>query len=226
MLLPDRTLLIMGALRRDFNKQDSQGRSFAYNSVLAVNNKSQTLATYDKSHLVPFGEYLPGEKYLGPLGLRKIVDVPRGFSTGPGPQTFDIKGYPAFSSLICYEIIFPGKIIDSSNRPKWIVNVTNDGWFGKTVGPYQHLAQTRFRAIETGLPIIRAANTGISALIGPYGKTIAHLKLGQQGVLDVTLPPALSETVYAKIGDSVILFTLFCVLILLGLTKAKKSRKV
>ncbi len=225
-ILPKRTLLIMGALRRDLTKRDAKGRSYAYNSVLAINNNGQTLASYDKSHLVPFGEYLPGEKILAPLGIRKIVDVPYGFNAGPGASTISISGYPPFSSMICYEIIFPRDVIDAKNRPKWIVNVTNDAWFGNTAGPYQHLVQARFRAIETGLPVVRAANTGISALIGPYGDVSSQLKLGQQGVLDVVLPEPIAETLYSRYGDGPFFLLLFCILIVLGLTKAQISSKV
>lgn len=225
-LLPSKTLLIMGALRRDHNQTKQAGRRTAFNSVVAVKNQNSPIAIYDKAHLVPFGEYLPGERYLAPLGLRKIVDVPLGFQSGKGPSTIAIKGYPSFSAMVCYEIIFSGQVIDTENRPDWIVNVTNDAWFGATVGPYQHLAQAQFRAIETGLPVIRAANTGISAVIDGHGKIVSFLALETQGILDASLPPKLANTWFNLLGDYGFFGFLICMLIFIGLTQPKKSRKV
>jgi len=203
-LLPKNTLLLMGALRlgRGIGRgQDSntQTRPF-FNSLLAVNSEGKVIATYDKSHLVPFGEYLPAEKWLAPLGLRKIVALPASFSSGNGPKTIKINTFPSFSAFICYEISFSDKIAGRNPRPEWIVNVTNDGWFGKTAGPHQHLAQTRFRAIEQGLPIVRAANTGISAMIDPYGAIVDFLPLGQAGFFDTRLPKALPKTIFVRFG--------------------------
>jgi len=113
----------------------------------------------------------------------------------------EVPGAPAALPLICYEAIFPGDIAASGERPGWIVNLTNDGWFGNSTGPYQHLQQARLRAIEEGLPMVRAANTGISAVIDPSGRIVARLGLGIEGVLDASLPSALPPTVYARLGD-------------------------
>jgi len=200
-LLPTDSVLILGALRRQRKITADGGKNEFFNSVQAVDSDGQIIATYDKFHLVPFGEYLPGEKWLTPLGLRKIVALPGGFSSGPGPKTLKVGTLPPFSPLICYEIGFPGQIVDRDDRPDWIVNVTNDGWFGKTAGPYQHLAQARFRAIEQGLPVVRAANTGISAIIDANGNIIESLELGKAGVIQSKLPARLPATIYARFGD-------------------------
>ncbi len=231
-LLPTGSVLIMGALRRQREITADGGKNQFFNSVQAISSDGQILATYDKFHLVPFGEYLPGEKWLTPLGLRKIVALPGGFTSGPGPRTLKVGTLPPFSPLICYEIGFPGQIVDPGNRPEWIVNVTNDGWFGKTAGPYQHLAQARFRAIEQGLPVIRAANTGISAIIDPTGNIIDSLELGTAGVIQARLPARLATTVYARFGELAAILQIVGMLIILaalsllfqGLRKAEKPR--
>ena len=215
-LLPKNTFLVMGALRRE-KKPARKGKSRRFfNSIMAVNSDGQTMATYDKFHLVPFGEYLPAEKWLAPLGLRKIVAIPASFSTGPGPQSLKVGKLPAFSPLICYEISFSNNIVDHANRPDWIVNVTNDGWFGKTAGPHQHLTQTRLRAIEQGLPIIRAANTGISAMIDPYGRILKSLALGSAGVFDARLPKPIPPTLYARYGDLAAIVLIMAMVIVLA----------
>jgi apolipoprotein N-acyltransferase len=173
------------------------GRRLAYNSLHAIDDQGRIVATYDKFHLVPFGEYLPLRDILP---LEKTIG--RGsFEAGPGPRSIALPGLPAFSALICYEIIFPGAVVDEANRPAWIVNVTNDAWFGYSSGPYQHLASARLRAIEEGLPLVRSANTGISAVIDAYGHIRARLGLEMTGIIDEALPIALPATPYARWGD-------------------------
>ena len=159
-------------------------------------------AIYDKFHLVPFGEYVPFANLLNRIGITKLTDGQEGFSTGDGPHTYQLQGAPAVTPLICYEIIFPGEVT-SGQRPGWFVNVTNDSWFGPWAGPYQHLQIARARAIEEAIPVARAANTGISAVIDPYGRIIAELGLGKMGVLDARLPMAAMPSPYARYGDSV-----------------------
>ncbi|MGE0007257.1 MAG: apolipoprotein N-acyltransferase [Parvibaculaceae bacterium] len=198
LMLPDRTVLVMGALRRD---AEGPGEPRIYNSVLAFDGDASLLAHYDKWRLVPGGEFLPFEAILEPLGFRKVVTVPGSFTAGPGPRNIALPGLAPAAVLICYEAIFPHDLVDAAERPGWIINVTNDGWFGRSSGPYQHLAQARLRTIEQGLPLARAANTGISAIIDAYGRTTASLPLGTQGVLDGTLPASLPPTVYARAGD-------------------------
>ena len=208
-MLPQQTTLVLGALRRD----DPSPGARIYNSVLAFDGDANLVAHYDKWRLVPGGEFLPFESILEPLGFRKVVTVPGSFASGPGPRNIALPGIAAAGVLICYEAIFPHDLIDPAERPQWIINVTNDGWFGRSSGPYQHLAQARLRTIEQGLPLIRAANTGISAIFDAYGQMVKSLPLGVEGVLDGTVPRALPATLYARAGD----FMLAGLIILLGL---------
>lgn len=161
-----------------------------YNSLFAINSKADLYARYDKAHLVPFGEYVPFEKTLNKWGINPLTGA-QSWTPGPGARTLEIPGIPSFSPLICYEIVFPGKVISAEKRPDWILNITNDAWFGMTEGPYQHLAQARMRAIEEGLPLVRAASTGVSAVIDPYGRTVQSLGLGRQGLVESPLPEAI-----------------------------------
>ncbi len=158
-------------------------------------------ARYDKHRLVPFGEFLPFENILGPLGLRKLVPVPLSFTAGTDGRPVTIRGFPGFDPLICYEAVFPLSLPLDGTRPQWLVNVTNDAWFGTSAGPVQHLEQARFRAIEEGVPLVRAANTGISAIIDARGNVLSHLGLDAIGVLTAPLPRALEPTLYARWGD-------------------------
>ena len=198
--LPRDTTLLLGALRRELVPGEDPG-VHVFNSVFALRGSGAILARYDKWRLVPFGEYLPLEGLLGPLGLRQLVPMPLGFSAGPGPRTLAIEGTPPFAPLVCYEAIFPRALIDREARPQWLLNVSNDGWFGNTAGPYQHLEQARFRAIEEGLAMVRAANTGISAVIDPYGRILKRLELGEKGRFDSPLPQPLPPTFYGRWGD-------------------------
>ncbi|MGE0237423.1 MAG: apolipoprotein N-acyltransferase [Parvibaculaceae bacterium] len=211
-MLPDETLLVMGALRRD---AEAAGERRVYNSVLAFDGDASLVAHYDKWRLVPGGEFLPFEGILEPLGFRKVVTVPGSFAAGPGPRNLALPGLMPAAVLICYEAIFPHDLVDAAERPGFIINATNDGWFGRSSGPYQHLAQARLRTIEQGLPLVRAANTGISAIIDAHGRIQASLPLGAEGVLDGTLPPSLPPTIYARAGD-LMLAGLIILLLLAG----------
>ena len=197
-LLGGRTVLITGSIRRDAG---DAGKVF--NSIITLDGSAEVVARYDKWRLVPGGEFLPFEWLLEPLGFRKVVTVPGSFQAGVGPVTLSVPGLPDAAMLVCYEAIFPHDLIDAAKRPGLIVNVTNDGWFGRSTGPYQHLAQTRLRAIEQGLPIVRAANTGISAVIDAYGRYLQQLPLLEAGVIDSGLPVALAATPYARWGDAI-----------------------
>ena len=178
-----------------------------WNSLHGLDEAGVIVGTYDKHHLVPFGEYTPLRAVLGRLGLGKLVVGSQGFSAGPGPETLDLPGLPPFSPLICYEAIFPGRVVAEGARPQWLLNVTNDAWFGTSSGPYQHFASARIRAVEEGLPLVRVANTGISAVVDSYGRLLGQLRLNQAGVLDSHLPrPAKSVTLYARYGDRMGLF--------------------
>jgi apolipoprotein N-acyltransferase len=161
--------------------------------------------TYDKFHLVPFGEYLPLKPLLGRMGMAQLTIGP-GFSPGDHPHVLQARPAPPVTPLICYEVIFPHAVTDPAEpRPGWLVNITDDSWFGPWAGPEQHFLIARVRAIEEGLPIARAANTGISAMIDPLGRVDTHLGLNRMGVLDRPLPQALAAPLYARIGDLVFL---------------------
>jgi apolipoprotein N-acyltransferase len=192
-LVPPGGFLLAGTVRAE---RDPVLR--AWNSLQALGPDGEIHATYDKFHLVPFGEYVP---LRGILPLARLAPGDIDFATGPGPRTIRLPGLPPFSPLICYEIIFPGAAVDRRDRPDWILNVTNDAWFGMSAGPYQHLAAARLRAVEEGLPVVRVANGGISAIISAHGQVLASLPLGVRGSLDHGLPPPMPTTVYARFGD-------------------------
>jgi apolipoprotein N-acyltransferase len=192
-------VLMTGAVRYE-ERPDGTRRFF--NSFYIFGRAGQPIAVYDKFHLVPFGEYLPLEPILSAIGLTKLVGI-GSFASGEGPRTVHIPNAPAVGPLICYEIIFPARVTDPTlkNRPQWLVNVSDDSWFGPWAGPKQHLLIARVRAIEEGLPIVRGTNTGVSAVIDPVGRVTASLGLNKAGALDAALPVALSPTLYARLGD-------------------------
>jgi apolipoprotein N-acyltransferase len=165
------------------------------NSLFALGAGGTIEGVYDKWHLVPFGEYQPD--WL-PVGIQVVPGG--GFASGSGPRTLHLPGLPPVGVMICYEAIFSARVIDQSDRPDWIVNVTNDAWFGNSSGPRQHLIAARFRAVEEGLPLMRAANTGISAAFDARGHELDRLGVEQTGVLQVRLPGAAAQPMYAKIG--------------------------
>ncbi|MBI4185177.1 MAG: apolipoprotein N-acyltransferase [Proteobacteria bacterium] len=202
---PPGAIVVTGAIRiqPDPPPAASDAPVRAWNSLLAIDSAGRVVATYDKAHLVPFGEYLPWRGLLAPLGLEKLAQGRGDFSAGPGPVTLSLPGAPPLSPLICYEIIFPARVLAGEGaRPGWMLNLTNDAWFGTTSGPYQHFAAARLRAVEEGLPVVRAANTGISAVVDAYGRVRARLGLNLAGVIDHGLPRALDgATVYGRLGD-------------------------
>jgi apolipoprotein N-acyltransferase len=165
------------------------------NSLVAFGPDGIVRDTYDKWHLVPFGEFQPD---WFPLPIQVVPGG--GFAPGSGPKTFHLAGVPPVGPMICYEAIYSGEMVDEADRPAWLVNVTNDAWFGNSSGPRQHLAQVRMRAVEEGLPLLRAANTGISAAFDAFGHEMARLGLGKTGYLVVSLPPALPRTLFARGG--------------------------
>ena len=187
-------------LRKETTRAASRRR--AYNSLMAFGPNGELIAVYDKIHLVPFGEYLPFQSFLESIGLEQLTRVRGGFESGRSPRPIiDVPGLPPFVALVCYEAIFPAAVVQGKERPKLIINVTNDGWFGDTTGPRQHLHMARVRAVEEGLSIIRAANNGISAVIDPYGRLRSQLNLNQRGVVDSVIPVPAPPTIYALSGN-------------------------
>lgn len=200
--LPPSAVLIAGTPRLERLPQGSSPPVRVWNSLVAIDGSGEILGVYDKHHLVPFGEYVP-LRWL--LPLETIVPGNLDFSAGPGPRTLALPGQdvPPFSPLICYEVIFPGNVTAPGERPRWLLNLTNDAWFGLSSGPFQHLAAARLRAVEEGLPLVRAANTGISAIFDARGRTVGRLGLGETGVLAAPLPGVLPATPFALAGGIV-----------------------
>jgi apolipoprotein N-acyltransferase len=198
-MLPQDTVLVTGAARADDEaRRSASGRARYFNAIQVIASGGHILDSYDKVHLVPFGEYVPFQ--FDRLGLRQFVNLPGGFDAGSKRQLLVVPGLPAVAPLICYEAIFPGEVVPSeAPRPGLLLNLTNDGWFGMTTGPYQHFAQARLRAIEEGLPLVRAANSGISAIVDPYGRVLGELPLGAEGVLDGGLPQTIAPPVFARL---------------------------
>jgi apolipoprotein N-acyltransferase len=185
-------ILITGAAR----VEEGGGRSRIFNAIEVVEG-DRVVGFYDKRHLVPFGEYLPLESLLRPFGVQHLV--PGTWDQGTGPRRLSAPGLPEIGPLICYEAVFPGEVVDRNGpRPQWLLNVTNDGWFGATSGPYQHFAQARLRTIEEGLPLVRVANTGLSAIVDPYGRILESLPLGVEGVIDGALPKPALPTFFSR----------------------------
>jgi apolipoprotein N-acyltransferase len=216
-LLGPKAILITGAARVDM--RTGADPSY-YNSLEIVGRDGLLGERYDKQHLVPFGEYLPFEAILDKTGITQFVQTPGGFTAGTGRRVLRAPGLPTATPLICYEAIFPVEIGDAfshAERPGWLLNVTDDAWFGMTPGPYQHYAQARLRAIEMGLPLVRVANSGVSAVVDGFGREIAAAPLGVETVLDAGLPEALPPTwqsrfgsaTAALIGVAFLLFTFF-----------------
>ncbi len=203
------TVLITGAPRRE--QLSANPRDIAiYNSVFALGSDAEISARYDKVHLVPFGEYLPFRSLLKPLGLDAVAAGAVDFSFGRDATPIAIPGLPFARVLICYEAVFPDESMPqrdgSAPAAGMLLNLTNDGWFGRSSGPYQHLVAAKFRAVEQGLPLVRAANNGISAIVDPYGRITARLGLDDIGVVDGGLPAAIAQRpLYARIGDAPLL---------------------
>ena len=214
-LIKPRTELITGAVRAAPQSTDAQ-HVRAYNSIYVIDPDGSIHGIYDKVHLVPFGEYLPFEPLLEKLGLQNLTKQVGGFLAGDRRRAMDVPGAPKMLPLICYEAIFPGAAVPRGERPGWLVNLTNDGWFGISSGPYQHFQQARTLAIAEGLPLVRAANTGISAVIDPVGRVVKSLPLGIQGVLDARLPRAIPPTVYVRFGDDALIVFLVVSLVAVG----------
>ncbi|MBR2299177.1 MAG: apolipoprotein N-acyltransferase [Alphaproteobacteria bacterium] len=217
--VPQNGYLMTGLLRYDEQKDE------LYNSMSVIDDKGQTVAFYDKNHLVPFGEYIPFRKFL-PDWIKPVANQISDFSRGEKYKTFELMGLPKFGALICYEVIFEDEVINRSNKPQFLVVVSNDGWYGTSSGPYQHLLSARFRAVEEGVTIVRSANNGISAVIDPLGQILGRIGLNEKGSIDVLLPEVMSvSTVYAKLGGKSIQYVMLFVLVCLFLKNKLKKRQ-
>jgi apolipoprotein N-acyltransferase len=195
---PERGLVVTGYDRVTPPRQQPLR---VWNSLASIDRAGHITHVYDKHHLVPFGEFVP---FRALLSIPKITDGDIDFTAGDGLRTVSLPGLPPVSPLICFEAIFPDQVVARVDRPHWLLNLTNDAWFGASSGPYQHFQMARMRAVEQGLPLVRVAVTGISAVIDPYGRIIKQLALGQEGVADAALPRALPQrTPYARLGDGV-----------------------
>ncbi|WP_150495908.1 apolipoprotein N-acyltransferase [Roseibium aquae] len=221
--LPEHAVLVTGAIR----VEAGDGPASFFNSIYVIDTDGTIIDLYDKVRLVPFGEYLPLEPLLTRIGLTALVNAPSAFQPGLTRRPLTTAGdFPSFIPLVCYETIFPGLSRRTGLGAEWLLNVTNDAWFGRTLGPYQHFAKARMRAIEQGLPMVRAANTGISAIIDSKGTAVGRLNLFQSGVVDGVLPGAAPTTPYARLGDIVYGILLFLsALAFFGPRYNRRSRK-
>jgi apolipoprotein N-acyltransferase len=221
-LLPEGTVLITGAVRAP-EVAPGQKIERAYNSVYVIDHDGSILSVYDKIHLVPFGEYLPFQDFLEKLGLMQLTKLPGGFIAGDRRRAMEVPRAPRMLPFLCYEIIFPGEAKADGARPGWLINLTNDGWFGISSGPYQHLQQARVRTIEQGLPLVRAANTGVSAVIDPVGRVIRSLPLGTEGIMDASLPRRIDAPLYARTGDGGVALVIGVALIIIIRRRVKRG---
>lgn len=207
--VPPNGYLLTGAARSAGPRHEA-----VWNALLVIDGAGAIVAQYDKVHLVPLGEYIPFHKQLAPIS----GFIGRGsFEEGEGRVTLKPAGLPSFSPVICYEVIFPAAVTGPGERPRWLLNVTNDAWFGLSSGPYQHLASARLRAVEEGLPMIRSANTGVSAVIDSYGRVLASLGMQEAGIIDHRIPPAREPTPYSRWGDWTLLAVVALATLLLAL---------
>ena len=219
-IIPKGGLLLTGAERAE--PLAGWPPRHVWNSLEVLDGTGEIIATFDKSHLVPFGEYVP---LRGILPMDKIAPSIGDFSRGPGPRTLDLPGLPPVSPLICYESMFPGAVIDDAHRPQWLLAIDNDAWYGVTSGPFQNLAMARVRAVEEGMPMVRDANNGVSAVFDSYGRLLSHLDLNQIGVLDSPLPAAVPPTFYERARDAVFWAMLLALLAVSAIVSRFDRRK-
>lgn len=206
------TPVLLGVQRSDAGRY--------YNALIRLGAKGEVADIYDKHHLVPFGEYIPFGGLLGLVGLADRLGS--GYSAGPGARLIDVPGIGKVLPLICYEAVFAHDVNAAPGRAALIVHVTNDAWFGKAAGPLQHLSQARMRAIEQGLPVARAANTGVSAMIDPYGRVLDALSLGVSGYIDAPLPAPLPHTFYARTKDAPLAALFLASLVIMTIRRRKR----
>ena len=227
-LLPPNTSLITGAMRLE-KSSAANGGNRVFNSLYVINGNGEIVVAADKTRLLPFGEYLPFQSLLESMGLQQLTRLRGGFSAGNRRSTISLPGMPAFLPLICYEIVYSGAVRAQDEiagaRPQWIINLTNDAWFGMTAGPYQHAHQAQVRAVEEGLPVIRVANNGISFVSDSNGRILERLPLGERGVVDSSLPQAGPVTVFSQFGNiPSLMFICLLYIALVGVTSFNTNR--
>ena len=198
-LLPDTTTLLAGIPRQQYEPGETQSSGPPFNSLSAIDTSGEVIGTYDKAHLVPFGEYLPFGEFFSQLGIKQFVPGAEGWAPGDARRRLmSLPNAPAFLALICYEILFSGDLGDTA-RAQYILNITNDAWFDGSIGPAQHAHHARVRAVEEGLSLIRAANTGLTFATDPLGRVSASIAPGQMAVLDVRPHERLASTIFAQL---------------------------
>lgn len=217
-ILPKGTHLLAGTLR----DEGSEANWRVFNSLMVFNYKGEIVGAYDKAKLVPFGEFLPGRFLIPPGWKTPVGDTD--FSSGPGMQTLEWPGLPGVSPLICYEVIYPERAVDEEKRPGWLLSITNDAWFGRSSGPYQHMEMARMRAVEQGVPLVRVANTGITVATDAYGRIEHRMGLGQKDILDIRLNKAQpSHTIYSEHKKTILLLLIFAAVLLI-INQSRKGK--
>jgi apolipoprotein N-acyltransferase len=227
-MLGERAKLLTGTIRAEANPAapDDPRAARYFNSLVLIDSDGQPGPLFDKRHLVPFGEYLPYEPFLNALGIENLTRTAGGMAVGTNDRGLVLSGLPNVSPLICYEAIFPDEVVGPNGRPAWLLNITNDAWFGEQTGPYQHFHQARIRAIEQGVPLVRAAITGISAVVDARGRVQQSLPLLTSGVIDGVLPSPLPLTIYGRYGDGLLLWELLAGALLSAFFSPLGSRKI
>ncbi len=217
--MPKPALLITGSLRTEGSEKDWK----LFNSIVAVDHQGRVAGSYDKNKLVPFGEFIPFRNFIPASWLMPVGA--KDFSSGPGAATFHWQGLPPVEPLICYEVIFPEFVKASDTRPEWLLNLTNDAWFGNSSGPYQHMHMARARAVELGVPLVRVSNSGVTIVTDAFGRILSQIGLQEQGVLDTPLPKARADdTVYVRYGDFMLLaLTLAGFVLTIGQRQSKNN---
>jgi len=220
--LPDRVTLIAGTLRLQGELGADARRYKVFNSAMVVGGDGRVIDVYDKVHLVPFGEYLPFQEWLEAIGLEQLTRVQGGFSVGAiRDAPVDIPLLNGARILICYEVIFPREVATRLSRPSVLINLTNDAWYGRSTGPFQHFHQSVVRAVEQGLPMVRVGNNGISGIAGPRGRVVSRLGLDAVGIIDARLPHPIAPTVYSQFGDWIFAILWFFLLVLVSIVGLK-----
>jgi apolipoprotein N-acyltransferase len=226
-MLPDQTILLTGAPREpESDGPDPTQPNPGYNSLLAIDSNGEIIASYDKSHLVPFGEYLPFEKFWAMFGIRQFVPGTNGWAPGNGHRLMSPPGMPAFIALICYEAIFSGDLGADPNKAEFLLNISNDEWFDGSIGPAQHAHHALLRAVETGLPLLRATNSGITFAADPLGRITAQLAPYEPGVLDVVPAQKLAPTPFVHFGNWPFLGAVLLGIVLALVTRTRKPKSL